>query len=76
MKINEHDKKIDEHESKISCLEKFDTKQDSKIDNLCEKIDGLITMNNKWVYFAITSMIALLTYKSLYVCRNFFIGML
>ncbi|AKA71974.1 hemolysin XhlA family protein [Clostridium scatologenes] len=60
IKINEHDKKIDEHEDKINSLEKSDTKQDSKIDNLCEKIDGLIIMNNKWLYFAITSMIALL----------------
>lgn len=60
LKIVEHDKKLDEHENKISNLEKSDAKQDSKMDNLCEKIDKLVDTNNKWFYFAVTTMSGML----------------
>lgn len=60
VKIEEHDKKLNEHESKISNLEKSDVKQDSKIDDLCDKIEKLIVQNNKWFYALVTGMAALL----------------
>ncbi|AGY77999.1 hemolysin XhlA family protein [Clostridium autoethanogenum] len=60
MKVSEHDETLKDHGNRIGILEKSDTKQESQIEMLCEKIDKLIDNNNKWLYFAITTMVALL----------------
>jgi hypothetical protein len=60
IKINEHDKKLEEHEGKINSLEKCDVRHDDNINQLCEKIDNLISQNNKWLYFCITGMAGIL----------------
>ncbi|AGK97618.1 hemolysin XhlA family protein [Clostridium pasteurianum] len=60
IKIQEHDKKIKEHDTKINNLEKCDIKHDDNINQLCEKIDNLISQNNKWLYLCLTGMAGLL----------------
>lgn len=54
------DKTLEDHENRIGSLEKSDVKQESKIDNLCEKLDGLIASNNKIFYALLTGMAGIL----------------
>jgi hypothetical protein len=60
LKINEHTKVLEQHEGRMSVLEKSDVKQESNIENLCDKIDKLIAQNNKWFYAVICGMGGLL----------------
>lgn len=60
IKIDEHENKLSNHESRIGNLEKSDILQESKIDNLCEKLDGLIVSNNKIFYALLSGMAGIL----------------
>lgn len=60
VKINEHEEKLENHETRIGKLEKSDVLQESKIDNLCEKLDRLISSNNKIFYALLTGMASIL----------------
>lgn len=60
IKINEHDKKLKEHDCQISSLEKSDIKQDGSIDLLCTKIDKLIGLNNKLFFGLMSGMAGLI----------------
>lgn len=60
IKIENHDETLKDHECRIGSLEKSDVKQESKIDNLCDKIDKLIAQNNKWFYAMVCGMASLL----------------
>lgn len=60
LKINEHDSTLENHENRIGNLEKSDVRQESKIDNLCDKLDGLIASNNKIFYALLTGMAGIL----------------
>lgn len=41
-RLKNHDEILDEHGEKITKLEINDAKQDVTIDNVCQKLDGLI----------------------------------
>lgn len=60
IKINEHDEMLKDHSCRIGTLEISDTKQDSKIDNLCDCLDGLIASNNKIFYALLFGMAGIL----------------
>lgn len=60
IKINEHDNTLKDHEGRIGNLERSDVKQESKIDNLCDKLDGVINTNNKIFYALLTGMAGIL----------------
>ena len=60
VKIHEHDKKLEEHEGKLNCLEKSDIKQDDSLNLLCSRLDRLISLNNKLFYGLITGMAGLI----------------
>lgn len=59
-KINDHEETLKEHEGRIGNLEKSDVKQESKLDNLCDKLDGVINTNNKIFYALLTGMTGIL----------------
>lgn len=60
IKINDHEETLKEHEGRIGNLEKSDVKQESKLDNLCDKLDGVINTNNKIFYALLTGMTGIL----------------
>ena len=61
LKLNEHNAKLDNHESRIGNLEKSDIRQESQIGMLCEKIKKLIDNNNKWFWLAVSTIIGIFT---------------
>lgn len=56
MKVVEHDTTLKEHEGRLGTLEKSDVKQESQLGMLCDRLDKLISSNNKLFYTLITGM--------------------
>lgn len=48
--VDNHELRLNEHENKINGLTTNNAQQDTKIDNLCDKIEKLIINQNKWFY--------------------------
>jgi len=59
-KLLEHTEKLNDHETKINNLTTNNAAQDSQINNLCDKIEKLISQNNKWFYALCVGMASIL----------------
>lgn len=46
-RLETHEKRLNSHSEELDRLSLSDTRNSTQIDNLCDKIDGLIT-TNKW----------------------------
>lgn len=42
-KLNTHERRLNDHGSRIDQLEQYQSKTETMIKNLCERIDGLVT---------------------------------
>jgi archaellum component FlaC len=53
-RLETHEKRLNNHSDELDRLSTSDTRNSTQIDNLCNKIDGLIT-TNKWFIGLIVS---------------------
>lgn len=60
VKVTEHEHRIGNLEVDVKNIQVENSVQNTQITELVKKIDKLIDNNNKWFYFAVTTIVGLL----------------
>lgn len=61
-KLNTHEQRLNNHGSRIDRLEQYQSKTETMIKNLCERIDGLVTTMRWFIGLLVGALVTFFFY--------------